>query len=863
MLHVRLIACVLTGVGALALSGCGGTDCGPGTTENDGECVITATDNIDDAPGDGNGGGVDALSCGDNEVAQGDVCIPISSLCAVGTAFNADSGLCEDPVDGNCGEGTTPMGDLCVPDFELVCGPGTAGDPVTESCVGSARVQVVHMSADPAAASVDVWVADQNGMNAVKLLEDFAFRTATPYLDLLPGTYDVRVLPSDSTSYDDTPVAGELQDLILAGGQTAQVVARGVLNPAQFDSTANGEIGFTLDVLGGAFEADPNLMDSQYKIRVLHAVSDARPVDTGLPFAGDTNVLAYGEETERYIDLTNNGVEPLVIDLEVQSADNVSVFEPLASFQTSVAGAFEASAGGVTADQVALVVASGFVNPMTNSGGAALDLHAVLPNGTVAALDRAALVQLIHAGAGIDSVDIYRVNSGDSIVLSGDPDDVDEPTTLDYLRATAFESVPAGVPFDLYVAAENEVDPQANAVIVATNTSFVPGSATRLVAIGEASAAPNAPTEPQLVVVPSRETPMDGSLASLQLFHAVPDAGAVDIFAELLNLGDPDPASRLADDATYGSTAGASPVDVAATSYVVTVTAGNETSPLAGVRSQLDFPLDEQAGRSFMALAIGYVSPPAGPFDSRDFGALVVDNDGRFRVLQTPSALQLYHASPDPAAATVDLVVNGQTITDVGYRQATPTYRAPRTVTVAVRAPGSTTDLFSEVLPLYSDLRAVAAVTGVVDPTGFDALPTPQNKGLDIEWQEVPADAESMGVVDLYVLHGSPDTAAVDLDLVSGGNTSLFDDVEFGDFVGFAELASGILANVDLEVNVGGNVTVLDEIPTLASYQGQSVVMVANGFSAEQRDGDGNLLTLPPLDFDAIAPDGTVIDLSP
>lgn len=52
------------------------------------------------------------------------------------------------------------------------------------SIAQTARVQVIHNSADAAAAEVDVYI------NADLALDDFAFRTATPFLDL-PGLISV------------------------------------------------------------------------------------------------------------------------------------------------------------------------------------------------------------------------------------------------------------------------------------------------------------------------------------------------------------------------------------------------------------------------------------------------------------------------------------------------------------------------------------------------------------------------------------------------------------------------------------------------------------------------------------------------
>jgi hypothetical protein len=62
----------------------------------------------------------------------------------------------------------------------------------------TARVQVIHNCADAAAAQVDVW------LNNTLLLDNFAFRTASPFVDAPAGVqFTVGIAPPNSTMASD------------------------------------------------------------------------------------------------------------------------------------------------------------------------------------------------------------------------------------------------------------------------------------------------------------------------------------------------------------------------------------------------------------------------------------------------------------------------------------------------------------------------------------------------------------------------------------------------------------------------------------------------------------------------------------
>lgn len=105
--------------------------------------------------------------------------------------------------------------------------------------LGTARLQVIHNAADPAAASVDVYI------NGTRALDNFAFRTATPFINVDAGyPVQIGIAPGSSTSAADT-IANF--SVTFQPGRTYVGIANGVLSPAGFAPNPNGRsIAFTL-----------------------------------------------------------------------------------------------------------------------------------------------------------------------------------------------------------------------------------------------------------------------------------------------------------------------------------------------------------------------------------------------------------------------------------------------------------------------------------------------------------------------------------------------------------------------------------------------------------------------------------------
>ena len=88
----------------------------------------------------------------------------------------------------------------------------------------TARVQVIHNSADPVAAEVDVYVG------AALALDNFAFRTATPFIDLPAGVeIALSIAPGNSSNVGDALLT---VPVTLTEDETYIVTANGLVDPS-------------------------------------------------------------------------------------------------------------------------------------------------------------------------------------------------------------------------------------------------------------------------------------------------------------------------------------------------------------------------------------------------------------------------------------------------------------------------------------------------------------------------------------------------------------------------------------------------------------------------------------------------------
>ncbi|MDX2134032.1 MAG: DUF4397 domain-containing protein, partial [Saprospiraceae bacterium] len=336
----------------------------------------------------------------------------------------------------------------------------------------TARVQVIHNSPSPL---VDVYAG------SVLLIDNFAYRTATPYVDVpADRDFEVGVAFDNSTSVDD--VIASFPVNFPAGG-TFAVFAGGV--------AGNPTTPFTLFVDDSREAAiDPNAVE----FAVHHGATDAPAVDVDVFGAGNIiSNLAYGEFTPFF------SVPASSYLLVVRQAGQP---DALAAFTADLSGL----QGGA-----ARVFASGLL-----TGTPGFGLFAALPDGTVVefpltALPEFARVQIIHNSPS-PTVDVY-IDGGLAI------------NDFEYRTATGFFDIQAGVTYNFGVApgaSTSAADTLVNIPVI-----FEPNKTYYVLASGIVGN----PTTPFTFQVydNAREVSTDPNTMQLAIHHGSPNAPAVDV----------------------------------------------------------------------------------------------------------------------------------------------------------------------------------------------------------------------------------------------------------------------------------------------------------------------------------------------
>ena len=241
----------------------------------------------------------------------------------------------------------------------------TTSTTITVNPTKLARAQVIHNSADPAAAVVDVYA------NGALFIEGFEFRSATAFVDL-PAEVDITldIYGSGADISEADPVY--TVTVSLEEAETYTLIATGVVaggfsaNPNEIDTD------FFIDIISGTLESYVDGND--LALLIYHGSTDAPGVDV---YARNVALLA---ENLEYTDISDYLAVPqndYIIDIHLTGSPN-----SVAAFTAPLS---EGAGLAIT------VLASGFLSPAENNGGEAFGLLAVFADGTTIMLPAAEL----------------------------------------------------------------------------------------------------------------------------------------------------------------------------------------------------------------------------------------------------------------------------------------------------------------------------------------------------------------------------------------------------------------------------------------------------------------------------------------
>lgn len=244
-------------------------------------------------------------------------------------------------------------------DGNLWANAGDDGQPANRWLFEAPRAQLIHASADPAAAEVDIYVTDDEGNDPNPAEDDPAlggvsFQDATDYL----------VFPEGETVQVEFTAPGE-DDVVFSEEVTFDDIGESII-VARGDFDAD-DTGFGLDIIDGRLQS---VEADEVDLEIYHAVTDAPAVDAyarGVDQLAES--LAFGE---------NTGFQGLLpdmyaVDIYGEGSDP-DEDEALFSYQ------FDLEAEATNA---LTAVATGYLDPNDDNGAAEFDIIVVTADGQV------------------------------------------------------------------------------------------------------------------------------------------------------------------------------------------------------------------------------------------------------------------------------------------------------------------------------------------------------------------------------------------------------------------------------------------------------------------------------------------------
>ena len=718
---------------------------------------------------------------------------------------------------------------------------------ISSSIAQTTRLQVIHNAADPAAAVVDVYV---NGGLAI---DDFEFRTATPFIDIPANTLlNIGIAPGNSGSVNDTIKNFQAT---LSANKKYVLIANGVLNPGQFSPNPDGkDISFTLFSKSNVREQGVN--QNKVDFIVVHGATDAPTVDVLAervysPVMTDISAKEGIDNESSEYEYISRGNWKIVNNASYGDITNYKRLSPReyilkitpGNNNNTVVAEFEADLTGL-GGAAAVVFASGFLDPSVNQNGEPFGLFAALPNGTVVEFPMVqpmARLQVIHNAADpiANNVDVY----------------LDGTLALDdfaFRTATPFIDVPAGVEINVGIAPGNSGsvnDTIKNFPVTFENGKTYVAFANGVLDPTQFIANPDGKDISFTIFAKDgiRESGMYSSKVDFVVLHGSTDAPTVDVLTRNV--------ATLVDNAAYGDFTDY--IRVPAASYILDITPGDDNNTIV---ASFQADLSGLGGGAAVVFASGFLNP-SGNQNGESFGLFAALPDGNvveFPMVEPFARLQVIHNAADPNASSVDVYLNGAlALDDFAFRTATPFIDVPAGVDINIGvAPGnsgSVNDTIKNFVVNFANGGTyIAIANGVVDPTGF--APNPDGRNISFTLF-AKTDARETGInnnkVDLFAVHGSTDAPTVNI----FGLGIYLTNVSYGDLSNYVSVPAW--RNWIVISTPWPNFSVVGVWSAdLRGLGGNSAVVFASGFLDPSANQNGE-----PFGLFAALANGTVVEL--
>ncbi|MEX0813670.1 MAG: DUF4397 domain-containing protein [Chitinophagales bacterium] len=669
------------------------------------------------------------------------------------------------------------------------------GDVVELPEVGNARVQVIHNSADPLTDTVDIY------LNGGLILDDFAFREASPFIDVEADVpVEIVVAESNGSSIDTFNLG------ILTDGEAYILTANGVLAPGVFDPNPDGlNISFDLYTYTPARELGQN-GSGNVDLLAFHGATDAQAIDIDARGVGTLfDNMLYGEY-QGYISVP----------------EDFYVLDVKDSTGTITLGSFIANLN-VFGGRSAVIFASGFVDA---SQGQSFGLFAAFSNGNVVKLPTVgtARVQMIHNAADpfASTVDVY-VNG--SLFIDN----------FEFREATPYTDMDAGIPVEVILAPSNSTS--AADGFDTLDLGFLTDEESYVVTVsGVANPGSFDPNPDGFDIAldlysfsPARETGQSSSYIDVLTFHGVTDAPHVDI--DLRNI------DNLTDDIRYGEYVNYDSVPEGF--YVVDV------KDSSGINILGSFIADFNGlnGNSIVLFASGFMDVSQGEelglsaaFPGGNVVELVPVDNFRAQIIHNAADTSINFADIYIVEKSTGMNNNYMLLDNFRFRNATPFHYIPADLPFdIVFADSSSTSIADSVAEfnfpggLMADSVYTIIANGVINTSDYTPNPDGASISFDLfikEQARIKAQPSSM--VNVNAFHGVTDGATIDIDFRDSSGVEI-DDLTYGNFSNGYLNFNPEKVQFDVTDETGNTVIQAYDLP-LSLSEGDVVTIFASGF---------------------------------